>query len=344
MATKKNGKPKKTTKKPARHLQIAELIRKEMENDEAVVFFSDSPKQVPAFSSGLISLDEALGVGGWPQGRIIEVFGPESSGKTTLVLQAAAEAQARGNVVGFIDAEHAIDPSYAEKLGIDLNSWMFSQPDSGEEALTICEKMAEHGQSGDVVIIDSVSALVPQAELDGEMGDAHMGLHARLMSQAMRKLKGTAAKNGVTLFFINQIRMKVGVIFGNPETTSGGRALKFYASVRADVRSKIKIKKGDEVIGYHAEVKIVKNKVARPFRIAKLELYFGSGFSKEHDLIRAGVDSAIIDKSGSWYSYDGERIGQGQDAVFQVLRDDPALYAKVERQVRDVVFRSEASV
>ncbi|PYR84316.1 MAG: recombinase RecA, partial [Acidobacteria bacterium] len=280
----------------------------------------DSSAALDAISSGSLSLDAALGVGGFPRGRVIEIFGPESSGKTTLALHVIAEAQKLGGTAAFVDAEHALDANYSRKLGVDVENLLVSQPDSGEQALEIAEVLIRSGAI-DIVVVDSVAALVPRAELEGEMGDAQMGLQARLMSQALRKLTGIVSKSKTCLIFINQIREKIGVMFGNPETTTGGRALKFYASVRADVRRIASIKDGDDVVGSRTKVKIVKNKVAPPFREAEFDIMYGEGISREGDLIDLGVDKNIIDKSGAWFSFQGERLGQGRENARQFLKD-----------------------
>jgi recombination protein RecA len=289
--------------------------------------------QVAAISSGSISLDNALGVGGFPRGRIVEIFGPESSGKTTVALQVVAEAQKAGGMAAFIDVEHALDPVYARKLGVDVDNLLVSQPDYAEQALEITSALITSG-SIDVLVVDSVAALVPKAELDGEMGDSHMGVQARLMSQAMRKLTGSVSKSNTCLIFINQIREKIGVMFGNPETTSGGRALKFYSSVRADIRRIAAIKEGDVVVGNRTKVKIVKNKVAAPFREAEFDIIYGEGISREGDLIDLGVAQNIVEKSGSWYSYKGERIGQGRENARQFLKDNPDIRQQVDAELR----------
>ena len=289
--------------------------------------------QVAAISSGSISLDNALGVGGFPRGRIVEIFGPESSGKTTVALQVVAEAQKAGGMAAFIDVEHALDPIYARKLGVDVDNLLVSQPDYAEQALEITSALIISG-SIDVLVVDSVAALVPKAELDGEMGDSHMGVQARLMSQAMRKLTGSVSKSNTCLIFINQIREKIGVMFGNPETTSGGRALKFYSSVRADIRRIAAIKEGDVVVGNRTKVKIVKNKVAAPFREAEFDIIYGEGISREGDLIDLGVAQNIVEKSGSWYSYKGERIGQGRENARQFLKDNPDIRQHVDTELR----------
>ncbi len=289
--------------------------------------------QVAAISSGSISLDNALGVGGFPRGRIVEIFGPESSGKTTVALQVVAEAQKAGGMAAFIDVEHALDPIYARKLGVDVDNLLVSQPDYAEQALEITSALITSG-SIDVLVVDSVAALVPKAELDGEMGDSHMGVQARLMSQAMRKLTGSVSKSNTCLIFINQIREKIGVMFGNPETTTGGRALKFYSSVRADIRRIAAIKEGDIVVGNRTKVKIVKNKVAAPFREAEFDIIYGEGISREGDLIDLGVAQNIVEKSGSWYSYKGERIGQGRENARQFLKDNPDIRQNVDTELR----------
>src|ERR1700691_2092003 len=276
---------------------------------------------VSVISSGCLSIDAALGVGGFPRGRVVEIYGPEASGKTTLALQLMAQAQKAGGVVAFIDAEHALDPTYARKLGVDVDNLLVSQPDSGEQALEIAAALIASGAL-DVVVIDSVAALVPKAELEGEMGDSHMGLHARLMSQALRKLTGVVGKTGTCMVFINQIREKIGVMFGSPETTTGGRALKFYASVRLDIRRIAAIKDGDAVVGNRTKVKVVKNKVASPFREAEFDIIYGEGISKEGDLLDLGVAQNLIEKSGSWFSYKGDRIGQGRENARQFLQDN----------------------
>jgi recombination protein RecA len=289
--------------------------------------------QVATISTGSISLDFALGVGGFPRGRIIEIFGPESSGKTTVALQVVAEAQKVGGMAAFIDVEHALDPVYAKKLGVDVDNLLVSQPDFAEQALEITNVLINSG-SIDVLVVDSVAALVPKAELDGEMGDTFVGIQARLMSQAMRKLTGTVSKSNTCLIFINQIREKIGVMFGSPETTSGGRALKFYSSVRADIRRIAAIKEGEVVIGNRTKVKIVKNKVAPPFREAEFDIIYGEGISREGDLIDLSVAHNVIEKSGSWYSYKGDRIGQGRENSRQFLKDNPDVRAAIDNEIR----------
>jgi recombination protein RecA len=288
---------------------------------------------IAVISTGAISFDAALGVGGFPRGRVIEVFGPESSGKTTITLQVIAEAQKTGGMAAFVDAEHALDPGYAKKLGVDVDNLLVSQPDYGEQALEITEALVR-SNAIDVLVVDSVAALVPKAELDGEMGDSHMGLQARLMSQALRKLTGTVSKSRTCLIFINQIREKIGVMFGNPETTTGGRALKFYSSVRVDIRRIAAIKDGDVVTGSRTRVKVVKNKVAAPFREAEFDILYGEGISREGDLLDIAVNNNILEKSGSWFSYKGERIGQGRENARQFLKDNKDTMAKLDTEVR----------
>jgi recombination protein RecA len=288
---------------------------------------------IPAISTGAVSLDYALGIGGVPRGRVIEVFGPESSGKTTLTLQIIAEAQKLGGMAAFVDAEHALDAQYAKKLGVDLDNLLVSQPDNGEQALEIVEVLVR-SNSVDVVVVDSVAALVPRAEIEGEMGEAQMGLQARLMSQALRKLTGVVSKSKTCLIFINQLREKIGVMFGNPETTTGGRALKFYSSVRIDIRRIGAIKDGDQVVGGRTRVKVVKNKVAPPFREAEFDVMYGEGISKEGDLLDLAVDRKIVDKSGTWFAFNGERLGQGRENVKQFMRDNPEIARTIEQKVR----------
>jgi recombination protein RecA len=286
-----------------------------------------------AISTGSISIDYALGIGGLPRGRVIEVFGPESSGKTTLALQVIAEAHRNGGMAAFVDAEHALDAQYAQKLGVDLDNLLVSQPDNGEQALEIVEVLIR-SNSVDVVVVDSVAALVPKAEIEGEMGEAQMGLQARLMSQALRKLTGVVSKSKTTLIFINQLREKIGVMFGNPETTTGGRALKFYASVRIDIRRIASIKDGDQVIGGRTRVKVVKNKVAAPFREAEFDVMYGEGISREGDLLDLAVEKRIVEKSGAWFAYGGERLGQGRENAKQFLKENPDMRRAIEERVR----------
>ena len=295
---------------------------------------------VDAISTGSLAIDYALGVGGLPKGRIIEIYGPESSGKTTLALQAIAECQKGGGKAAFIDAEHAIDPRYAKALGVDVDELILSQPDSGEQALEIAEVLIKSGAI-DLIVVDSVAALVPQAELDGEMGDSNIGLHARLMSKAMRKLAGAMNANSCTTIFINQLREKVGVMFGNPETTTGGRALKFYATIRIEVRKSEAIKNGQEVIGNKVNVKVVKNKVAPPFKTCQVEIYYGEGISHLSEVINMGVEMGIIEKSGSWYSYNGEKIGQGTDVVRAYLQANPQIDEAITQQIKEKMFKKD---
>jgi len=297
---------------------------------------------VSAISTGSISVDYALGVGGFPRGRICEIFGPESSGKTTIALQVIAEAQKQGGMAAFIDVEHALDPVYAKQLGVDVDNLLGSQPDFAEQALEITSALISSG-SIDALVVDSVAALVPKAELDGEMGDSHMGVHARLMSQAMRKLTGIVAKSNTCLIFINQIREKIGVMFGNPETTTGGRALKFYSSIRVDIRRVASIKDGETVTGNRTKVKVVKNKVAPPFREAEFDIIYGEGISREGDLLDLGAANNIIEKSGSWYSYKGERIGQGRENARQFLKDNPDIRTNVDSELRKTLGLTKSS-
>ncbi|HEX8777344.1 MAG TPA: recombinase RecA [Rhodanobacter sp.] len=288
---------------------------------------------IETVSTGSLGLDIALGVGGLPRGRVVEIYGPESSGKTTLTLQVMANCQKNGGTAAFVDAEHALDPSYAAKLGVNVDDLLVSQPDTGEQALEIADMLVRSG-AVDVVVVDSVAALTPKAEIEGEMGDSHVGLHARLMSQALRKLTANIKKSNCLVIFINQIRMKIGVMFGSPETTTGGNALKFYASVRLDIRRTGAVKKGDEVIGSETRVKVVKNKVAPPFRQAEFEILYGEGTSREGEIIELGVAQNLIDKSGAWYSYKGDRIGQGKENVRQFLRDNPAVANEIDSELR----------
>jgi recombination protein RecA len=291
---------------------------------------------IPVISTGSIALDRALGVGGFPRGRVVEVYGPESSGKSTLALHAVANAQQQGGIAAFIDAEHALDEAYARRLGVNCDELLVSQPDTGEQALEIADMLLRSGAI-DVIVIDSVAALVPRAEIEGEMGDAHMGLQARLMSQALRKLTGTIGKTNTCLIFINQIRMKIGIVFGNPETTTGGNALKFYASVRLDIRRMGSIKNGQDVVGNRTKVKVVKNKMAPPFKEAEFDIMYGEGISTVGDLLDIGAETGIIDKSGAWYSYEGERIGQGRENVKNFLKDNSDICAAINQRVRESV-------
>ena len=303
----------------------------------AVMKMGDSKvEDVEAISSGSLGLDLALGVGGYPRGRVIEIYGPESSGKTTLTLHAIAEAQKAGGIAAFIDAEHAFDRFYAENLGVDIENLIISQPDYGEQALEIADNLISSGAI-DIVVIDSVAALTPKSEIEGEMGDSKMGLHARLMSQALRKLTGTISKTKCTVIFINQLREKIGVMFGNPETTTGGNALKFYASVRLDIRRRTQIKDGDKVIGNSTKVKVVKNKVAPPFQVAEFDIMYGQGISKVGEVLDVGVELGIINKSGSWFSYGETKLGQGRDAVKVLIKDNPELAEELETKIKEAI-------
>lgn len=300
----------------------------------------NSHMEVEVTSSGSLMLDKALGVGGYPKGRIIEIFGPESSGKTTVALHAIAEVQKQGGRAAFIDAEHALDPVYAKKLGVNINELLLSQPDTGEQALEICEALVR-SEAVNIIVIDSVAALVPQAEIEGEMGDSHVGLQARLMSQALRKLSGTINKTKTTAIFINQLREKVGVMFGNPETTPGGRALKFYASIRLDVRRGEQLKVSENIIGNKTVIKVVKNKVAPPFKTAVVEIMYGEGISKESEIIDLATEYNIIDKSGAWYAYNGQKIGQGKENVKALLKSNKNLCVEIEKKIKEVEKQKE---
>ncbi len=297
---------------------------------------------IQAVSTGSLGLDIATGIGGLPRGRVIEIYGPESSGKTTLTLHVIAEVQKTGGVAAFIDAEHALDPAYAEKIGVDLDELLISQPDTGEQALEITDSLVRSG-AVDIIVIDSVAALTPRAEIEGDMGDSHMGLQARLMSQALRKLTANIQRTNTMVIFINQIRMKIGVMFGNPETTTGGNALKFYASVRLDIRRIGAIKKGDEILGNETRVKVVKNKVGPPFKQVQFEILYGQGISREGEVIDFGVQEKLIDKSGSWYSYQGQKIGQGKDNVRQFLKDNPEIYQTIQDQLKEALLPNLAA-
>jgi recombination protein RecA len=294
-------------------------------------------RNVDVVSTGSLGLDIALGVGGVPRGRVVEIYGPESSGKTTLTLHVVAEAQKAGGTAAFVDAEHALDPAYAEKLGVDMDELLVSQPDTGEQALEITDMLVRSG-AVDVVVVDSVAALTPKAEIEGDMGDSHVGLQARLMSQALRKLTANIKRSNCLVIFINQIRMKIGVMFGSPETTTGGNALKFYSSVRLDIRRIGAIKKGDEVVGNETRVKVVKNKVAPPFKQTEFEIIYGQGISREGEIIDLGVKNGIVDKAGAWYSYNGDRIGQGKDNVRGFLKENPEIAQEIEGKIRAIVF------
>lgn len=299
--------------------------------------------KVASVSSGSLAIDKALGIGGYPRGRIVEIYGPESSGKTTVALHAIAEVQSNGGVAAFIDAEHALDPEYAQALGVDIDNLYLSQPDHGEQGLEIAEAFVRSG-AVDIVVVDSVAALTPKAEIEGEMGDTHVGLQARLMSQALRKLSGAISKSNTTAIFINQIREKVGVMFGNPETTPGGRALKFYSSVRLEVRRAEQLKQGQEIVGNRTKIKVVKNKVAPPFRVAEVDIMYGQGISKEGELIDLGVENDIVDKSGAWYSYNGERMGQGKENVKMYLKENPQIKEEIDRKLREKLGISDGDV
>ncbi|GBR33751.1 recombinase RecA [Gluconobacter kondonii] len=300
----------------------------------SIMRMGQRPKvETNVISTGSIGLDIALGIGGMPRGRIVEIYGPESSGKTTLALHVLAEAQKKGGTVAFIDAEHALDPSYARKLGVNIDDLLLSQPDAGEQALEIADTLVRSG-AVDVLVVDSVAALVPRAELEGDMGDSHVGLHARLMSQALRKLTGTVSRSNTLVIFLNQIRMKIGVMFGNPETTTGGNALKFYSSIRLDIRRIGSIKDKDEVVGNQTRVKVVKNKMAPPFRQVEFDIMYGEGISKMGELLDLGVKGNIVEKSGAWFSFDSQRIGQGRENAKQFLRDHPEMSSEIERRIR----------
>ncbi len=301
----------------------------------SVMRLGQRPKeQGDVISTGSLGLDIALGIGGLPRGRVVEIYGPESSGKTTLALHVIAEAQKNGGTCAFIDAEHALDPGYAKKLGVDVDNLLISQPDAGEQALEIADTLVRSG-AVDVLVVDSVAALVPRAELEGDMGDSHVGLHARLMSQALRKLTGTVARSNTLMIFLNQIRLKIGVMFGNPETTTGGNALKFYSSIRMDIRRVGSIKDKDEILGNQTRVKVVKNKMAPPFRQVEFDIMYGEGISKVGELIDLGVKAGVVEKSGSWFSYDSQRIGQGRENAKQFLRDHPEMAVSIEQKVRE---------
>ena len=314
--------------------QVLADIEKQFGKGAVMRLGEEEHMEIDVTSSGSLTLDVALGVGGYPKGRIIEIYGPESSGKTTFALQAIAEVQKEGGRAAFIDAEHALDPVYAKNLGVNINELLLSQPDTGEQALEICEALVR-SEAVNIIVIDSVAALVPQAEIDGEMGDSHVGLQARLMSQALRKLSGTINKTKTTAIFINQLREKVGILFGNPETTPGGRALKFYSTIRLDIRRAEQIKQGDQVIGNKTNIKVVKNKVAPPFKTACVDIMYGEGVSREGEIIDIASDLNIMDKSGAWYAYNGEKIGQGKENVKTFLREHPELRDEIELKIRN---------
>ena len=320
--------------------QVMADIEKQFGKGAIMKLGSDSHLNIETISSGSLALDIALGVGGYPKGRIIEIYGPESSGKTTFALSAIAEVQKQGGRAAFIDAEHALDPVYAKNLGVKIDELLLSQPDTGEQALEICEALVR-SEAVSIVVIDSVAALVPQAEIDGEMGDSHVGLQARLMSQALRKLSGTINKTKTTAIFINQLREKVGIMFGNPETTPGGRALKFYASVRLDIRRGEAIKQGDKIIGNRTNIKVVKNKVAPPFKTASVDIMYGEGVSHTGELIDIATDINILEKSGAWYAYNGEKIGQGRENVKEYLNENPDVLKEIDSKVREHYFSKE---
>jgi len=324
----------KTTDKDRTLEQVLSDIEKQFGKGAIMKLGDSKHMEVDSYSSGSLSLDIALGIGGYPKGRIVEIYGPESSGKTTFALHAIAEVQKAGGRAAFIDAEHALDPSYAQNLGVNINELLLSQPDTGEQALEICDTLVKSDVVS-IVVIDSVAALVPQAEIDGEMGDSHVGLQARLMSQALRKLSGTINKTKTIVIFINQLREKVGVMFGSPETTPGGRALKFYSTVRLDIRRGEQIKIGDNIIGNKTTVKVVKNKVAPPFKTAVVEIMYGEGVSKAGELIDLADNAGVIDKSGAWYSYKGEKLGQGKENVKLILKDNSALHEEIEQKTKE---------
>ncbi len=327
---------KKTEKKESNKAldQVLLDIEKQFGKGSIMKLGESTHMKVDVISSGCLSLDIALGVGGYPRGRIVEIYGPESSGKTTFALQAIASVQKSGGRAAFIDAEHALDPVYAEKLGVNINELLLSQPDTGEQALEICDALVK-SEAISIIVIDSVAALVPQAEIDGEMGDTHVGLQARLMSQALRKLAGTINRTNTIAIFINQLREKVGVMFGNPETTTGGRALKFYSTIRLEVRRNEQLKMGDGVVGNKTTVKVVKNKVAPPFKSAVVDIMYGEGVSRAGEIIDLGVEAGVIDKTGAWYSYQGEKLGQGKENVKLLLKDNPELRNELEKKVRE---------
>ena len=337
-------KPAEKQSEKARAVDLA-LLQIEKQFGKGSILRLGTREVVPVMiiPTGALSLDAALGVGGMPRGRVVEIFGPEASGKTTVALQVIAEAQKQKGIAAFIDAEHALDPDYARKLGVDVDNLLLSQPDYGEQALEIAEMLIRSGGI-DVVVVDSVAALVPKAELDGEMGDSHMGLQARLMSQALRKLTAIVFKSNTCLLFINQIREKIGVMFGNPETTTGGRALKFYSSVRVDVRRIAAIKEGEKIVGSRTRAKVVKNKLAAPFREAEFDIIYGEGISREGDLLDLGVDKSIVDKTGAWYSYRGERIGHGRENARAYLKDNPEVRNKLEVELRAALGLSKLGV
>ena len=336
----KTDKTTETTGNNSEKLKALKLTMDKLEKDYgkgSVMMLGDKAETMQeVISTGSIGLDDALGIGGLPRGRVVEIYGPESSGKTTIATHVIAEAQKKGGMCAFIDAEHAFDSAYAKKLGVDVDNLLISQPDYGEQALEIADRLILSGAL-DVVVIDSVAALVPKSELEGEMGDSKMGLHARLMSQALRKLTATISKTNTICIFINQLREKIGVMFGNPEVTTGGNALKFYASVRLDIRRMTQVKDGDQAIGNHVKVKVVKNKVAPPFRAAEFDIIFGEGISKTGEIVDMGTELGIVQKSGSWYSYNNDKLGQGRDAVKQLMVDNPELANEIEGKIREKI-------
>ncbi|MCX6312524.1 MAG: recombinase RecA [Bacteroidetes bacterium] len=335
--SKEKDKDKEVNKEKLKALQLTIDKLEKTYGKGTIMKMGDSPvEHLEVIPTGSLTLDIALGVGGYPKGRVIEIYGPESSGKTTLAIHAIAQVQKAGGIAAFIDAEHAFDRFYAAKLGVDIDSLLISQPDNGEQALEITENLIRSGAI-DIIVIDSVAALTPKAEIEGEMGDSKMGLHARLMSQALRKLTGTISKTGCCCMFINQLREKIGVMFGNPETTTGGNALKFYASVRLDIRRSTQLKEGEVVMGNRTRVKVVKNKVAPPFRLAEFDILYGEGISRLGEVIDLGVEHNIIKKAGSWFSYEDQKLGQGRDAVKQIFIDNPELQDRIERQIREVL-------
>jgi recombination protein RecA len=342
----KTDKPTDMSNTNSEKLKALKLTMDKLEKDYgkgSVMMLGDKAEVMQeVVSTGSLGLDVALGIGGLPRGRVIEIYGPESSGKTTIATHVIAEAQKKGGMCAFIDAEHAFDSSYAKKLGVDVDNLLISQPDYGEQALEIADRLILSGAL-DVVVIDSVAALVPKSEMEGEMGDSKMGLHARLMSQALRKLTATISKTNTICIFINQLREKIGVMFGNPETTTGGNALKFYASVRLDIRRMTQVKDGDEAIGNHVKVKVVKNKVAPPFRAAEFDIIFGEGISKTGEIIDMGTELGIIQKSGSWYSYNNDKLGQGRDSVKQLMVDNPELAKEIEGKIREKIKEMQAA-
>ncbi len=342
----KSDKSTETVNVNSEKFKALKLTMDKLEKDYgkgSVMMLGDKPQMMQeVISTGSIGLDVALGIGGLPKGRVVEIYGPESSGKTTLAIHVIAEAQKKGGMCAFIDAEHAFDSAYAKKLGVDVDNLLISQPDYGEQALEIADRLILSGAL-DVVVIDSVAALVPKSELEGEMGDSKMGLHARLMSQALRKLTATISKTNTICIFINQLREKIGVMFGNPEVTTGGNALKFYASVRLDIRRQAQVKDGDSAIGNHVKVKVVKNKVAPPFRAAEFDIIFGEGISKTGEIVDMGTELGIVQKSGSWYSYNTDKLGQGRDAVKQLMLDNPELANEIEGKIREKIKEMQAT-